>query len=148
MTSLFEQFPVGAPKPDNLIQYARVFVRHIGSPKGGVVVIRAGQCGSITVTCAFKTRQLPSFYDPLEPSPNYVDLTGALEAFIGGFIAGWHCTHDHEEAAMWGTVAESFAVEQIGPPSLTRTGKKERWNNTRVFHRLEEYKNRLKRERL
>jgi len=148
MAALFEETPGGDFKPDTLIEYARVFARHIGYPKGGAVVIRAAEYGSLTVTCAFKTRRLPAFYNALEPSPKCVDPTSGEETFIGGFIAGWHCTHDHEEASMWGIVAASFAFEQIGPPSLTRTGKKELWNNTRVLDRLEEYKNRLKRERL
>jgi hypothetical protein len=49
-----------------------------------------------------------------------------------------------EEAAMWGSISASFAIEQIGMPVLDRTGTIEKWNGVDVGDRLAEFKERLK----
>ena len=48
------------------------------------------------------------------------------------------------EAAIWGSVAASFAIEQVGMPRRTvgQDGK-ERWNGERVAERLDVYLQRL-----
>ena len=43
-----------------------------------------------------------------------VDTTGAGDAYCGGFLAGLVATGDPLEAALWGTVSASFAVEDHG----------------------------------
>lgn len=43
-----------------------------------------------------------------------VDTTGAGDAYCGGFLAGLVATGDPLEAALWGTVSASFAVEGHG----------------------------------
>jgi len=43
-----------------------------------------------------------------------VDSTGAGDAYCGGFLAGLVATGDPLEAALWGTVSASFAVEGHG----------------------------------
>lgn len=45
-----------------------------------------------------------------------VDPTGAGNAFCGGFLAGWVQTGDLRQAGLYGVVAASFLVEQIGLP--------------------------------
>jgi sugar/nucleoside kinase (ribokinase family) len=45
-----------------------------------------------------------------------VDPTGAGNAFCGGFLAGWVQTGDIRLAGLYGAVAASFLVEQVGLP--------------------------------
>jgi hypothetical protein len=49
-----------------------------------------------------------------------------------------------EEAAMWGTVAASFAIEQVGVPELDEKGKKKGWNGASVQERLKELEERAR----
>ncbi|KAF4967562.1 hypothetical protein FSARC_4947 [Fusarium sarcochroum] len=60
---------------------------------------------------------LPAFYD--SGSPMVVDTTGAGNAFLGGFSIGLQATKDPQEAAILGSVAASFALEQVGLPKFT-----------------------------
>jgi sugar/nucleoside kinase (ribokinase family) len=46
-----------------------------------------------------------------------VDPTGAGNAFCGGFLAGWVQTGDICTAGLYGLVAASFLVEQVGLPA-------------------------------
>ena len=143
MTALFEDRPLEEFTPENLEKHAVVFARHLGSNtlQSGTVVIRAGKHGSLTTIGSTKARWLPAFYD--SSSSKVVDPTGAGNTFLGGFLAGWHCTHDVEEASMWGNVAASLALEQIGLPSRRTEGGQEFWNGASVLDRLQEYKARL-----
>lgn len=50
------------------------------------------------------------------------DVTGAGDAFCGGFLAGYLQTGDAVEAALRGTVSASFAVEGVGLGGLLATG--------------------------
>ena len=43
-----------------------------------------------------------------------MDLTGAGDAFCGGFLAGMALGDDPVTAAMYGTVSASFAIEGPG----------------------------------
>jgi sugar/nucleoside kinase (ribokinase family) len=43
-----------------------------------------------------------------------VDATGAGDAYCGGFMVGLQETGDPIEAAVWGTVAASFVIEDFG----------------------------------
>jgi sugar/nucleoside kinase (ribokinase family) len=72
----------------------------------------------------------------------FVDGTGAGDAFCGGFMAGLACDLAPGAAALWATVAASFAVEAVGwlpLLAITRADAKrrldrykgDRWN-TRV----------------
>jgi cytidine kinase len=45
-----------------------------------------------------------------------VDPIGAGNAFCGGFLAGWVQTGDLRLAGLYGVIAASFLVEQIGLP--------------------------------
>jgi len=76
-----------------------------------------------------------------------VDPTGAGNAFLGGFCIG--LLNDRsvskltyfEQAAVYGSVAASFAVEQVGTPILTpgQPGGTDRWNGDLVHDRLKVY---------
>ncbi|KAL9058675.1 MAG: hypothetical protein Q9206_001833 [Seirophora lacunosa] len=83
-------------------------------------------------------------------NPNVVDPTGAGNAFLGGFAIGLQETSDPVRAARYGTVAASFALEQLGLPVLGEDdpwsgGEEEVWNGCGAFRRLEEYERRLDR---
>ena len=122
----------------------------IGTRKQGTVIVTAGHEG-----CSVYSRQREEFVwlPPLhEDSPKVVDPTGAGNAFLGGFAIGLRETANDVLASCYGTVASSFALEQIGLPVLrpsqdTITNgvvtNSETWNVATVRTRLEEYTSRL-----
>lgn len=88
------------------------------------VVLKRGGAGSDIFRSSSdrptRTRALPC---------GVVDLTGAGDAFCGGFLAGIHLTGDLATAAAYGTVSASFAVEGVGMARLmtaTRAEAEER----------------------
>lgn len=52
------------------------------------------------------------------PGAVVVDLTGAGDAFCGGFLAGHHLTGSVTEAMLYGTVSASFAIAAPGISGL------------------------------
>ncbi|OBT44093.1 hypothetical protein VE00_04503 [Pseudogymnoascus sp. WSF 3629] len=122
----------------------------IGPEKQGTVVVRAGHEGC----CVYSRKQkefvwLPPFY---KDSPKVIDPTGAGNAFLGGFAIGLRETADDVLASCYGSIASTFALEQIGLPilkplqSITTDGaamSSETWNGTIVRERLQEYTSRL-----
>jgi hypothetical protein len=84
---------------------------------------------------------LPAYHTSSE---KVVDPTGGGNAFLGGLAVGMARDKGLEEAAMWGTVAASFAIEQAGVPELDEKVKKERWNDATVHERLKELEDRVR----
>ncbi|OAQ95758.1 hypothetical protein LLEC1_00382 [Akanthomyces lecanii] len=115
----------------------------IGPEKQGLVVIRCGEHGCLTLSQRTGVNWSPPFYEPA--SPRIADTTGAGNAFLGGFAVGWLQTEDVREAAIFGSVAASFALEQIGLPvfSPATSTSDETWNEVHVSARLEEYRRKL-----
>ena len=118
----------------------------VGSDSHGVVVVRAGAGG-----CYVATRETSFWMPAYHTDPaKVVDPTGGGNAFCGGFSvcvarSGYSGNATVlKEAAAWGSVAASFAIEQVGLPQLNRAGAKETWNNVDIFDRLEEYKRRCR----
>jgi ribokinase len=75
-----------------------------------LVVVKRGGLGQIVYDCAAKVRyEIPAY--PGRP----LDVTGAGDAFAGGFLAGLRRTEDPVRAALYGSVAASIAVEGPGP---------------------------------
>ncbi|KAJ8129396.1 hypothetical protein O1611_g4234 [Lasiodiplodia mahajangana] len=73
-----------------------------------------------------------------------VDPTGGGNTFLGGLAVALARGKGVEEAAAWGSVAASFAIEQIGMPTLGHDDDgHETWNGVRVDERFEEFKTRL-----
>ncbi|KAI2635395.1 Ribokinase-like protein [Xylaria nigripes] len=73
-----------------------------------------------------------------------VDPTGGGNTFLGGLAAALARGKGLEEAAAWGSVAASFAIEQIGMPTLGHDEEgRETWNGVRVDERFEDFKTRL-----
>ena len=56
------------------------------------------------------------------PVERVVDATGAGNSYCGAFLAGWIQTGDAVQAARWGAVAGSFAIESTGVIDLDRPG--------------------------
>jgi len=113
----------------------------IGSCGEGCMVVRAAAHGCLIQTRNREPIWLPSFYAP--GSCQVVEPTGAGNAFLGGFVIGWQETGSYTEAASHGQVAASFAIEQIGLPSVDRSHGTELWNGDRVRARLEDYRRRI-----
>ncbi|KAL8382702.1 hypothetical protein RB595_006474 [Gaeumannomyces hyphopodioides] len=74
-----------------------------------------------------------------------VDPTGGGNAFLGGLAVAMARGRPAEDAALWATVAASFAIEQVGLPVLAvgADGSGETWNGVRVEDRVGEYFGRL-----
>ena len=110
------------------------------------VVVRMGSQG-----CCVATRQsystVPAYYGTVSSLHKVVDPTGAGNAFLGALairlvdnIQQESTLDSWESAAIWGSVAASFAVEQVGMPRVTydRHGK-ELWNDACVWERVKEF---------
>ena len=73
-----------------------------------------------------------------------VDPTGAGNTFLGGLAVAMARGKPVEEAVHWGSVAASFAVEQVGVPVLHSDAPGgETWNGVRVEDRLREFQGRV-----
>lgn len=73
-----------------------------------------------------------------------VDPTGGGNTFLGGLAVALARGRPVEEAALWGNVAASFAIEQVGLPALTIDADgNETWNGVRVESRVSDYFARL-----
>jgi sugar/nucleoside kinase (ribokinase family) len=70
------------------------------------VVVKLGALGSIVVDRRGKVTHVPAY------RARVVDPTGAGDAYCGGFLVGLHETGDLVEAAVCGTAAASFVVEE------------------------------------
>lgn len=119
----------------------------IGMDGRGAVVVRAGKDG-----CYVATRQgarwLPAYFG--EQQDRVIDPTGGGNAFLGGFaVALVRCKDASSlqsltDAAMAGSVAASYAIEQVGMPTLEQPGEHEMWNGERVQDRLQRLRERVK----
>ncbi|KAK0248872.1 hypothetical protein LTS09_015957 [Friedmanniomyces endolithicus] len=114
----------------------------IGPHGDGCIVVRAAGHGCMVLSRHRSACWLPPFY-PAD-SDNVVDATGAGNAFLGAFAIGWQKTESYIEAAAYGTVAASFALEQVGLPMKSGEGDGELWNGCGVEDRLAEYRQRIR----
>ncbi|KAJ2970670.1 hypothetical protein NQ176_g8075 [Zarea fungicola] len=84
---------------------------------------------------------IPAYH---QDAAKVVDPTGGGNTFLGGMSVALARDEDVETAAIWGTVAASFAIEQVGPPILGKTDDgEETWNGERPLTRLREFQERL-----
>lgn len=73
-----------------------------------------------------------------------IDPTGGGNTFLGGLGIALARGESIEEAAIWGSVAASFAIEQVGMPLLEkRDDQCETWNGHSIRERLREFKDRI-----
>jgi ribokinase len=74
-----------------------------------VVVIKAGSKGSLVYDYHARTRH------HIPPYPvDIVDVTGAGDAYCGGFMVGYQESGDPVVAACYGAVSASFVLEGFG----------------------------------
>jgi sugar/nucleoside kinase (ribokinase family) len=111
------------------------------SKRHHAVVVRAGENGCHVVS-QDSTFWLPPFHTD---DSNVVDATGGGNTFLGAFAVTLASTCDLRAAAIAGSVAASFAIEQIGLPHLTTDQSNELWNKKGVQERSENYNARLRR---
>jgi sugar/nucleoside kinase (ribokinase family) len=137
LAALFEDTQSHVFDKEKVEGHARHFTH---STKIGIILVRCGQHGSLTLTSSGEPLWLPPFYS--SGAKEVVDPTGAGNTFLGGFMAGWERTKDVREASMYGNVAASFAVEQVGLPTLTRD-EGDVWNGVRAVDRLAQYRSRI-----
>lgn len=128
------------------------------------VVVRLGEAGCC-VAQMMRHTMMPAYHksqweisdEELKTwTDKTVDLTGAGNAFLGGYCIGllndphpqgWT---EFEAAAIYGSVAASFAIEQVGMPRLSyhEGTKQELWNGEVVRDRLTAFEKELKLSRL
>lgn len=128
------------------------------------VAVRCGEAGCYIATF-HRHFEMPAYHPcPAQPSPEessirenkVVDPAGASHSFLGGFCIGLlsdphpRGLNDFEVGGIYGSVAASFAIEQVGLPRVnfyeapSRSFKKEHWNDEAVRKRLSEFERRLK----
>ncbi|KUJ11849.1 pfkB family kinase [Mollisia scopiformis] len=119
ITRLFTDADPEEFQPKVLESYAQKFLDHSIGPHGkGCIVIRAAEHGSLSASRAAGCIWSPAFYPTASDLSRIVDPTGAGNAFIGGFATGLQEKRTLDQAAAYGNVAASFALEQIGLPTL------------------------------
>ncbi|HWJ35335.1 MAG TPA: carbohydrate kinase family protein [Steroidobacteraceae bacterium] len=74
-----------------------------------IVVLRMGAAGAVIADHRHQLRLRP-------PASRVVDVTGAGNAFCGGFLAGWCGTQDLEWAARAAAAAAAQTMLDYGPP--------------------------------
>ncbi|KAL5365832.1 Ribokinase-like protein [Aspergillus floccosus] len=120
---------------------AQFLQNDVGPDGKGTVIVRAGECGCVVSTPEIVPTWLPPFYDSHDDK--VVDPTGAGNAFLGAYAVGFIETESVIEAACYGSVGASFAIEQVGMPEKSTDGEEELWNGVNVLSRLREYTSRL-----
>jgi sugar/nucleoside kinase (ribokinase family) len=114
----------------------------IGPESNGGIVVRCGKDGCIVVRKGV-CNWMPAYH---QSADKVIDPTGGGNGFLGGLAVGLVRAgsapgiENLEEAAAWGSVSASLAIEQIGMPILKTDGNKETWNGVKVEDRLAEYK--------
>lgn len=88
-------------------------------------------------------RWIPAYFQK-EDKERVVDPTGGGNTFLGGMAIALARNKGVEEAATWGSIAASFAIEQVGVPILAENDESEEtWNGVRVDDRLQEFHDRI-----
>ncbi|KAJ5673306.1 hypothetical protein N7507_002433 [Penicillium longicatenatum] len=145
LAKLFSQANIAFSKPEIEELVSRLLGSGVGPDGLGVVVVRAGEHGCLVQSRDIAAKWLSPFYGSGfvgEKISSVVDPTGAGNAFLGGYGVGYIQTGDAVQAACYGSVAASFALEQIGMPERVDQGETEMWNGVRVQARLREYMSR------
>jgi len=91
------------------------------------------------------TAWLPAYH---QDGGRVIDPTGGGNTFLGSFsiTLARAAIIDYlavENAAVYGAVAASFAIEQVGMPNLGKAGNEENWNGDSVQKRIRELQGRM-----
>ena len=74
------------------------------------IIIKRGEGGQLIYDATSKSRwEIPPY------PARVINLTGAGDAFCGGFLAGYRSTFDPVQAGLFGNISASFVVEGSGP---------------------------------
>lgn len=93
---------------------ARGLIRRIVEAGAWIAALRLGTEGSLVIEgTTGKGARIPAV--PVE----VVDTVGAGNAYCGGFLVGWAQSHSVVTAGLYGAVAASFLVQQVGVPVVT-----------------------------
>jgi len=115
----------------------------VGDDNGGVVV-RCGKDGCLVMRKGLGKglrKWMPAYHQSAE---KVEDPTGGGNSFLGGLAVGLVRVPGYlEEAAIWGSISASFAIEQVGMPVLSQSADGETWNGVRVEDRLSDFRQRL-----
>ena len=115
------------------------FMKGVEVTEGVLMVVRAGDRGYLIVTKGAETCWLPPFHEAGERD-RIVDPTGAGSAFLGALAIGYLENGDMFGACCFGVVGASFAVEQVGLPTLDADDRgQEMRNPDSVSARLASY---------
>ncbi|PIE80929.1 MAG: hypothetical protein CSA11_05575 [Chloroflexi bacterium] len=88
-----------------------------------LVVVKMGAEGVLVVAENGRYTHIPAYHQPHDP--RVIDVTGAGDAFCGGFMVGFARTQDPVQAAQMGLVTASIIVEGYGTLySLTQPSQK------------------------
>jgi len=112
---------------------------HTQDSKPKAVIVRAGKEGCY-VAGGTENSWIPAYHQRDE---KVVDPTGGGNAFLGGLAIELARGSSIMDAAICGSVAASFAIEQVGVPELNSVGsEKEEWNGKSAANRVEELQRR------
>ncbi|OQN97911.1 hypothetical protein B0A48_16222 [Cryoendolithus antarcticus] len=133
-------------------QASRLLQHGVGILRNDAVVVRCGKEGCYVAQRGPSVDHDSACFLPpyLSDSSRVVDPTGGGNGFLGGFAVGL-VRYDvaeglprHQEAALWGTVAAGFCIEQVGMPVLSKDDEgEETWNGERVEDRMRDYRLRV-----
>lgn len=125
---------------DAVEEQANRLLSHGIGDGGGAVVVRVGKEGCYVLGKTV-SGWVPAYHTE---SKRVVDPTGGGNGFLGGFAVGIvRSDGDVMEAALYGNVAASYCIEQVGVPNLHKDDSGETWNADRPAHRLEKMRRRL-----
>lgn len=120
-----------------------------------ITCIRSGALGSLVCLQNADLHWIPAFHTS-DQNDKIVDVTGAGNAYLGGFTAGlalagtekadWSTSHVIN-AARLGSISAALTIEQTGLPniSVSQDGKSELWNGEMVANRLRQLEERFNR---
>lgn len=79
-----------------------------------IVALRQGAAGSLVYD-----RETGYVWQVPAAPANVVDVTGAGNAYCGGFLVGWCEAQRVPQAAAQAAVSAAITIEQVGPPDIT-----------------------------
>ena len=145
---------VAKSRLQRLYTWCEELLQASGNKAKSAVVIRRGKDGCYVATSTCHT-WLPAYHnycwettskEDINVASQIVDPTGAGNAFLGGFCMGLlqHAAGESRASslqlgAVYGSVAASFVVEQVGMPKLSMVNGEELWNGESVGDRVEKF---------
>ena len=103
------------------------------------IIVRAGKEGCYVANDT-RNSWIPAYH---QDGKRVIDPTGGGNAFLGGLAIELARGSSVTDAAIYGSVAASFAIEQVGVPVLSSgSSGKEEWNGESAANRVEELRRR------